>query len=271
MKKLLTLTAALGILAIGFYFYFINVGRIRPNENETFVISSEIPPAFNGVRIVHISDLLIRNEASLALLENVVAAINELDPDLVAFTGNLFLPEGLMFEEQVIELLSGIEANLSQLAVFGYHDVISASHQERTNDVLAAAGFLVLNNESIEIFNQAPQGIQVMGVAPTLTRDSLFAFLDGHVREDRFNLLLMSVPTFSAVSVEQPVHLQLSGHCLGERDTADLRQPCAQFYNGIYQFADALTVNVSAGAARFTTTFGMTQRPSIDSFLLIRE
>lgn len=271
MKKLLTLTAMIGAFVLGFYFYFTNIGRVRTNVNEIFIVSPDIPPAFDGERIVQISDLLIRNEASMEMLENVVEAINSLNPDIVVFTGNLFLPEGLAFESSVTYLLGNLDSNLRSIAVFGYHDVITAEHQERTTSVLRDAGFAILSNTSIEIFNQAPQGIYIIGAAPTLDYETMNHLLDVRVRDDRFNLLLMSVPTFSSVSIERQIHLQLSGHCLGIQDRAHQSAPCFQFYSGIYQFTDVLTLNVSDGVARFHTIPGLTRRPSIDSFLLIRQ
>jgi predicted MPP superfamily phosphohydrolase len=272
MKKLLTLTAIIGAFVLGFYFYFTHIGRVRANVNEVFIRSSHIPSAFNGVRIVQISDLLIRNKASIETLENIVETVNTLNPDIVVFTGNLFLPEGLVFEDRVTYLLESLDSNLINIAVFGYHDVITTQHHERTDHVLQNAGFAVLMNTSIEIFNQSPQGINVIGAAPTLDYGSMNDLLDDRrIRNDRFNLLLMSVPTFSSISIERPINLQLSGHCLGVQDSTHVSAPCFQFYRGIYQFADVLTLNVSDGVARFHTISGLARRPSIDSFLLIHE
>lgn len=271
MKKLLILIAVIGTFVLGFYFYFTHIGRVRVNVNEVFIVSPDIPPAFDGARIVQISDLFVRNEASIDLLENMVETINLLNPDIVVFTGNLFLPEGFVFEARVAYLLSTLHSNLRNIAVLGYHDVVTPEHHERTMDVLQGAGFAVLINTSMEIFDQAPEGINMIGAAPTLDYETMNRLLDVRVRDDRFNLLLMSVPTFSSVSIERPIHLQLSGHCLGSQDATHPSAPCFQFYSGVYQFADVLTLNVSDGAARFHTIPGLMRRPSIDSFLLIRE
>lgn len=267
MKKLLILTAIIGAFALGFYFYFTSIGRVRAQVNEVFIVSSDIPPAFEGARIVQISDLHVRNEASLEMLENIVETVNWLNPDIVVFTGNLFLHNGLIFESRVTSLLSNLDPKLTSIAVFGYHDIITQEHQERTSRVLQDAGFDVLINSSIEIFNQAPEGINIIGAAPMLDFEATNQLLDD-VRDDRFNLLLMSMPTFSAASIERAINLQLSGHCLGEQDLSHELAPCFQFYSGIYQFTDVLTLNVSNGAARFHTLSGLMRGPSIDSFLL---
>lgn len=268
MKKLLTFTAIVGIFVLGFYFYFHNVGRVRASVNEIFITSADIPGPFDGTRIVQISDLFVRSENCLKLLENIVQTVNNLDPEIIVFTGNLFMPEGLQFADSVTDLLGALNADLRQIAVFGYHDL---PHYELTSTVLSEAGFIVLNNESLQVYNQSPIGINVIGAGPTNDRDTMDQLLAVHSHEERFNLLLMSVPTFSTVAFEHPIHAQFSGHCLATQDVSSQMAPCFQFYHGTYQFADRFTLHVSPGLARFHTISGIFRQPSIDSFLLIRE
>jgi len=268
MKKILTLTAIIGILVIGFYFYFHNIGRVRANVNEIFITSTDVPGPFDGTRIVQISDLFVRSEHCLVLLENVVDAINGRNPEIIIFTGNLFRSEGIPFESQVTDLLSNLNAEIIQIAVFGYHDL---PHYDVTTTVLSEAGFRLLNNESTQVFNQSPIGINVIGANPLNDRDTIDQLLAEHTIENRFNILLMSIPTYSTTSFEHPVHVQFSGHCLATQNAADPTDPCFQFYNGTYQFADRFTLHVSNGLARFHAIPGIFRPPSIDSFLLMRE
>ena len=268
MKKLLTFTAIIGTLVLGFYFYFHHVGRIQTNVNEIFITSADIPSPFNGTRIVQISDLFVRSENCLVLLENVVETVNNLDPEIIVFTGNLFMEEGLEFEHRVTYLLGQLHADLKQVAVLGYHDL---PYQELVHTVLSDADFVLLNNESAQVFNHSPIGINIIGAAPTNNRNTMEQLLTIHAREDRFNLLLMSVPTFSTVSFNHSINLQLSGHCLATQDATYQIAPCFQFYDGTYQFANNLTLHVSPGLARFHTIPGIFRPPNIDSFLLIRE
>ena len=268
MKKLLTLTAVIGLLALVFYFYYHNIGRVRANVNEIFITSSDIPVSFDSTRIVQISDLFVRSEKCLELLENVVYEVNRLNPEIIIFTGNLFHSEGIQFESRVASLLSNLNANIMQIAVFGYHDL---PHYELTSDILSSAGFRLLYNESLEVFDQSPIGINVIGASPINDRNTMDQLLEESAINDLFNILLVSVPTFSTVAFAHPVQAQFSGHCLATQDVTSYSNPCFQFYNGTYQFADSFTLHVSSGLARFHTFQGMSRQPSIDSFLLIRE
>ena len=55
---------------------------------EVEVLSDRIPPALDGVRIGHLSDLHVRTGVRPRRLESAVAALNALRPDLVALTGD---------------------------------------------------------------------------------------------------------------------------------------------------------------------------------------
>jgi len=265
MKKLLTFTAVIGILVLGFYFYFHYIGRVRPSVNEIFVESADIPAPFEGARVVQISDLFVRSETCLLLLENVVETVNSLDPEIIVFTGNLFSADGVIFADSVGNLLSELEASLAYIAVLGYHDLIN---EEVTEYVLTNADFTILQNNSIQIFNQSHIGINIIGAHPENDHQATERLLQAHLHEERFNLLLANNPTFSTVSLNYAVQMQLSGYCLGAQDATSQTAPCFQFYNGTYQFADHLTLHVSSGLARFHSFNGFMRQPSIDSFLL---
>lgn len=266
MKKLLVAMIVLGLVVIGVYVYFHGVGRVQVRPNEIFITAAEIPEPFNGVRIVQISDVMVRQESCLELLENTVATVNNLAPEIILFTGNLFLSEGLVFQQRVIQILSELEVDLVKLAVLGYDDL---AHEAQTTRVLTDAGFRILNNESTQVFNLSPVGINFIGAHPLNNRATMEQLLNDHTMNDRANILLASIPTFANMAFDYPLLAQFSGHCLATQDTSHRHAPCFQFYQGTYQFANRFTLHVSTGLARFQTTQNLLRPPSIDSFLLI--
>ena len=53
-------------------------------------VKSEILTSnFNGIKIVHVSDLLYKSTVDKKDVENIVERINLINPDIVVFTGNL--------------------------------------------------------------------------------------------------------------------------------------------------------------------------------------
>ena len=62
--------------------------RHRPVVERVEIHLAGIGPAFDGFRIVHISDLHVEPNVDLPLLAQTVEIINGLKPDLVAITGD---------------------------------------------------------------------------------------------------------------------------------------------------------------------------------------
>lgn len=76
---------AWSVLAYGFF-----VGRFRLDINNINYTHTEIPPAFKGYKIVHISDLHLSTfDDRPAALQRLVDSINAQQPDVICFTGDL--------------------------------------------------------------------------------------------------------------------------------------------------------------------------------------
>ena len=132
-----------------FYLYSTQILRFSIKVNETFITQNTIPDNFDGVRIIQFSDLLITNKRELKLLENAVNSINQLQPDIVVFTGNLFSEKinHNTFDAEVTTLLKEINSNLGKIAVLGNTDL---SRNEVITQILMDASFYVLRNDSME-------------------------------------------------------------------------------------------------------------------------
>ncbi|MCD8202168.1 MAG: metallophosphoesterase, partial [Prevotella sp.] len=84
--------------------------------------SQDLPEAFEGYRIVHISDLHVGTYGNdTKPLERIVDSINAQKPDLIAFTGDLqnMQPKELY---PFISILSTMKANDGVYSVLGNHD-----------------------------------------------------------------------------------------------------------------------------------------------------
>lgn len=82
---------------------------------------ANLPWPFEGLRIVQISDLHLGSWASVDPIEEAAAIINDLDPDLVLFTGdivNYSTNEAYRFKK----VLESIQAKHGVFAILGNHD-----------------------------------------------------------------------------------------------------------------------------------------------------
>jgi len=266
MRKL-TFISAIGIsllTIVALYFQMIHPYQIQVRDH--FVSSAHIPSAFNGARLIQISDLRIETNRDVRALERVVDQINDLSPDMVAFTGDLFGPAAVSssVREETRRILSAIQADMGKIAVLGTLDL---EREEEITEILTAADFHILRNEAREFFNMSEAGIVFLGMDPISHGNDPALILPRIQQPDMFQILLTHEGHLAAHIVNHPIGLQMSGYCLG-RSRPPLQ--CSQFSRGAFRFADQL-VNISSGVGTDNSIFGFLKRPSIDSFLLMRQ
>ena len=139
-----TLTGFGGTL--GSYLY---ASTIEPELTEITRHSLVLPrlqPAFNGLRLVHLSDLHITQHwMTPARLRETVATTNALTPDIVVITGDIYddsAAHGLKHE--AIAVLSELRASEGVFAVLGNHDYWSSP--EISRETLQRSGIRELPN-----------------------------------------------------------------------------------------------------------------------------
>jgi hypothetical protein len=81
----------------------------------------DLPRAFEGFRIVHMSDLHASHKVPLTYLHEAVQIANRQTADLVALTGD-FIHKGYRHIESVANTLAGLTAKTGVYAVLGNHD-----------------------------------------------------------------------------------------------------------------------------------------------------
>lgn len=219
--------AVVTILSYGYFF-----GRWNLKVKERVYANQDIPAAFDGLRIVHISDLHLNTfDDRPEQLERFVAEINAQNPDLICFTGDL-VTIGRKEAEPYTEALSSLRARYGIFSVLGNHDFLIyersfASEQERDAALEELVdyqqntlGWHLLRDTSYKV--EAPDGscITIIGVDNKNSSDQGFRTIDrGDLKEamagtDGFRILLSHDPSHwdSEVLPETDIPLTLSGH-----------------------------------------------------------
>ena len=88
---------------------------------EYFIASEKIPSGFDGLKIVHFSDTLIDSNTSLDTINEYSNKINELNPDIVVFTGDL-LKEKSSNKEDITNIFKNIKPSLNKFYITGDED-----------------------------------------------------------------------------------------------------------------------------------------------------
>jgi predicted MPP superfamily phosphohydrolase len=185
--------------------------RQRPRVREHEIFIADLPPAFDGYRIAHITDLHCGPFASGARVADWVAQVNRLQPDLTAVTGDL-ISSGETFVPVVAAALGELRAQDGVYACMGNHDYFTDG--EALVRALERAGLSVLRNDGVAVRRDTDR-LYVAGVDDTWTdRDDLDRALAGRPAGAPV-VLLAHDPSLFPAAAERRVDLTLSGHTHG--------------------------------------------------------
>lgn len=214
-----------GMLAYGYF-----VGRWNVKSVHIEYAHKDIPKAFDGFKIVHISDLHLSTfDDSHERFETFIEEINRHAPDLVCFTGDM-VTVGRSEAEPYTEILKNISSKHGVLSVLGNHDFMIYGfnpNDNREKAVLDLAeyqedvlGWNLLRNENAVIEAEDGSKITFLGVDNanfsnqgfrTIHRGDLNKAMEG---TDGFRILLSHDPSHWSAEVipETDIPLTLSGH-----------------------------------------------------------
>ena len=201
-------------------------GRFRSEVKEVQLPLETLPAAFDGLRIVHISDLHLDGWAGHEKeLQQRVLQINDLEPDIICFTGDLI---SLSTDElkpfiPILRQLKGVYSVLGNHDYMPYSPFAGESEREaRLAELIRMEreelGWTLLLNESAVICrgtdSLAILGCenQSVGAHPVVQRGQLQKTIQGH--EHCFGILLTHDPSQwrKEVLPQTQIPLTLSGH-----------------------------------------------------------
>jgi uncharacterized protein len=223
---------------------------------------SDLPWSFDGLRIVQISDLHLGSWASTDPIEEAAGIINDLDPDLVLFTGDLVnysTSEAFRFKEA----LQAIKAKHGVYAILGNHDYgdyvnwsSESDKEENLNSLYRffdEIGWKLLRNENdiIEIDGEklAIIGVENWSANPRFrSLGNLSKAMEG-VGDIPVKILMSHDPTHWEKEVSQKfkdIDITLSGHTHGFQFGVELKhfrwsfaQYIYKYWAGLYQAENA--------------------------------
>jgi predicted MPP superfamily phosphohydrolase len=245
-------TSTNGALAAGMIIAALGAAgalRQRPRISSRDIFISGLPPAFDGYRVVQISDLHCGPFVQGRRVAEWVAAVNHQKPDLVAVTGD-FIASGSAFVPVVAAALAKLSARDGVFASMGNHDYFTDG--EALVDALEGAGMSVLRNRGIEI-RRAGAAIYLAGVDDTWTRrHDVDKALSGRTPGIPV-VLLAHDPALFPEAARHGVDLTLSGHTHGGQlglpfvaRRLNLARLMTRFTSGLYRSGSS-TLYVNRG------------------------
>lgn len=211
LKKGATAAATAPFLISG---YGVLLGPRRFQMEHFTVPVSGLSSSLSGLTVVQLTDIHVGPFMPAEELAEYVEAVNRLQPDLIALTGD-FVSGSRIEADPCAEVLGGLKARHGVFACIGNHDIYARADHELTR-LFAERGVLTLRNHGIAV----PVGnsqIDVLGIEdlrwgePDLSR-AVRAVAD---RPGEVRLLLSHRPEIFPAAARNGIDMVMAGHYHG--------------------------------------------------------
>src|SRR5947208_9216042 len=216
--------AAVAVSAVPFVAaaYRLLYGRLDVEVTRPRIALARLPKAFEGFRIVQLSDFHISPFITADQIRRCVTIANGLKADLVALTGD-YLADDPAAEGEVVHALAGLRASYGVFGCLGNHEFYTETEDSITR-LFAAAGIRILRQERASIQSHG-EVLNLIGVDYQQRRFSrdhdghlVDRYLEGSeklVTPDMVNILLSHNPNSFDRAAESGIDLTLAGHSHG--------------------------------------------------------
>lgn len=180
-------------------------------ENLTIAIAG-LPASLQGTKIVQLSDLHYDGlRLSEELLEEAIAATNQVEPDLILLTGDYITDDPAPIHKLVLRL-KNLQSRAGIYAVLGNHDIYYRRAKAEVTTALSSIGIQVLWNQ---IAYPLGSELALVGLADLQSREfnpkPVMEQLDANIPR----IVLSHNPDSAQRLYSWRVDLQLSGHTHG--------------------------------------------------------
>ena len=265
---------AVAALLAGIIVYGSAIGKTRFEVKEVDFHASNLPAAFNGYRIVQLSDIHIGSwRGNEEAMQEAVNRVNALEPDLIVFTGDLVNHKASELDG-FQDILSQLKAKDGVYSILGNHDygpyfrwkskTDQAKNLRQLYERQTEMGWKMLNNSHV-ILHKGNDSIALIGVEnegepPFSQHGDLVKAMQG--TEGMFQLLLSHNPTHwrREVLSQSDIELMLAGHTHGMQMAWGNHSPSSFIYpewKGMYKEGErGLYVNLGLGFVGLPFRFG---------------
>jgi len=276
MKKFLwfILGSLVLIFVILIYSRFVGTASLKVNE---LVVNTNIQTSYDGLKIVHFSDLHYKKVINEKRVEKFIKEVNNTKPDLVLFTGDLLDDLYKMTNSDInflIKELGKIRTKYGKYAILGDQDY---AQKDVVLNIFIQSGFMLLNNSSTIIYNENNDKIVLLGLGSYLEDDFN---MDNIIIPDNslYEIVLVHEPDMIAKIKEMfpTTSLILAGHSInGSINIPGIKKALlpegAKNYYIYYYELDNTRVYVSNGIGVNNVNFRLFNTPAFNLYRLNKE
>lgn len=251
------------ILLVCIFLYARYIGTSGLKVKEYAIYSEHINSDYNGFKIAHFSDVHYGRTTDEKDLKHLVKEINDLNSDIIIFTGDLFDFSSISDKNKniMIENLKNMTAKLFKFAVIGDYD---KKYLDTYKEILNASGFILLDNELEEVYYKSKTPINFIGI--TDYQEEI-----NDLYNDNLNITIMhEADTIKNIS---KTNIAFAGHSLGGQLVIPfiggiVKQKGANTYIDSYYKVNNSELYVSNGIGTQKFSFRIFNKPSISLYRL---
>ncbi len=271
MKKVLLTIIIILTLILLTLVYSRFIGTLGLKTNEIPINTKNIEESYNGLKIIHFSDLHYKKVITDKKITKIRKEINKLKPDIVIFTGDLFDKDYTPSQENINFLtkeLSKIKSTYGNYAIIGDND----KKIDNLKTIYSNSNFKLLDNEETIIYNTHNDKISILGInSLSYNKDNIDKLIT-KMQENSYNIISIHEPDYIKDLIKHNnIHLILSGHSINGSINIPLiknillPKGAKQYYKPHYQ-KNNIDIYISNGVGVNNLNFRLFNHPSINFY-----
>ena len=276
MKKIIKILLIITLLITTILLYARYIGTSGLITKEYKIEESDLPESFNGLKIIHFSDLHYLRITNTKTLKKIVKEINTINPDIVFFTGDLIDKDFTLTEDskqELIDELKKIESKYGKYAIIGNHDIMQT--EEELSDIFSNSNFTLLKNSYDIIYSKNNEKIFIGGVDTySYDKANIDATMEYFTNNEDINykIILSHEPDYTDIILNKyDIDLILSGHSHNDQinipliKTLFLPYGSQKYYKNHYKINNT-NLYISSGIGQSRINMRLFNKPSINFY-----
>ena len=236
---------------------------------EYSVINNKIPESFKGFKVVHFSDLKYGSTTDQKYLKKLVNKINELNPDIIIFTGDLISSNYKLTDndkKSIIENLNKLDPKIDIYSIRGDNDI-----NETYNSIITQTKIIEINNLNKLIYYKGDTPIMLIGLDDSINGNQSLDMAFNYEENNYYKILIAHEPDTYEKIKDKNIDLFLAGHSLN----GQVRLPfigsiytptgAKKYYDSKYKI-DNTEIYISNGLGTSKIPYRLNNRPSINLY-----
>lgn len=211
IKKILKIIVSLFLIITLLILYSRYIATSGLKTKEITLNNQNINTDFDGLKIVHFSDLHYKRIITKKRIDKIVEEINLINPDIVVFTGDLIDDDSNITDDDIdylTDTLNKINYKYGKYAVLGNHDY--SIDIETIRKIYNNSDFKLLENDYDILYSKNNNKIYIGGISTGEFNNEVINNLI--ISDNIYKILLLHEPDFIEDIKSINPNLALAGH-----------------------------------------------------------